>query len=203
MAWVEKDHNDHRVSTPCYVQGRQPPDQAAQNHIQPGLECLQGWGIFYFVLRREDTYLVWNWSDPCSFEKLILNSTWKYVISINLETEKLVLCVIIVSFFLWGTELWWNAKVLPKILSVITIQRRIWKPALFLGTSYVFFHFTRRAPLCNNLCFKAASLGFSITACLSPLTTWALRNFEASSVYFKIFLFSSSASSYPEGGKKK
>ena len=29
---------------PCYVQGRQPPDQAAQSHIQPGLECLQGWG---------------------------------------------------------------------------------------------------------------------------------------------------------------
>ena len=38
MAWVEKDRNDHRVSTPCYVQGRQPPDQAAQSHIQPGLE---------------------------------------------------------------------------------------------------------------------------------------------------------------------
>jgi len=30
---------------PCYVQGCQPPDQAAQSHIQPGLECLQGWGI--------------------------------------------------------------------------------------------------------------------------------------------------------------
>ena len=30
---------------PCYVQGRQPPDQAAQSHIQPGLQCLQGWGI--------------------------------------------------------------------------------------------------------------------------------------------------------------
>jgi len=44
MAWVEKDHNDHRVSTPCYVQGRQPADQAAQSHIQPGLECLQRWG---------------------------------------------------------------------------------------------------------------------------------------------------------------
>jgi len=41
MAWVEKDHNDHIVSTPCYVQGRQPPAQAAQSHIQPGLECLQ------------------------------------------------------------------------------------------------------------------------------------------------------------------
>ena len=45
MAWVEKDHSDHLVSTPCYVQGRQPPDQAAQRHIQPGLQCLQGWGI--------------------------------------------------------------------------------------------------------------------------------------------------------------
>jgi len=45
VAWVEKDHNNHGVSTPCYVQGHQPPDQAAQSHIQPGLECLQGWGI--------------------------------------------------------------------------------------------------------------------------------------------------------------
>ena len=31
MAWVEKDHNDHLVSTPCYVQGHQPADQAAQS----------------------------------------------------------------------------------------------------------------------------------------------------------------------------
>ena len=38
MTWVEKDHNDHPVSTPCYVQGHQPPDQAAQSHIQPGCE---------------------------------------------------------------------------------------------------------------------------------------------------------------------
>ena len=45
MAWVEKNHNGHGVSTPCHVQGHQPADQAAQSHIQPGLECLQGWGI--------------------------------------------------------------------------------------------------------------------------------------------------------------
>jgi len=45
MAWVEKDHNAHLNSAPCYVQGRQPAAQAAQSHIQPGLECLQGWGI--------------------------------------------------------------------------------------------------------------------------------------------------------------
>ena len=30
---------------PCHVQGRQPLNQAAHSHIQPGLECLQGWGI--------------------------------------------------------------------------------------------------------------------------------------------------------------
>jgi len=42
---VEKDHNDDLISTPCYVQGCQPADQAAQRHIQPDLECLQGWGI--------------------------------------------------------------------------------------------------------------------------------------------------------------
>jgi len=30
---------------PCYVPGHQPADQAAQSHIQPGLECLQGWDI--------------------------------------------------------------------------------------------------------------------------------------------------------------
>ena len=39
MAWIEKDHNDHVVSTPCYGQGRQPPDQAAQNHIQLALNA--------------------------------------------------------------------------------------------------------------------------------------------------------------------
>ena len=45
MAWVEKDNNARLVPTLCYVQGRQPADQAAQSHIQPGLERLQGWGI--------------------------------------------------------------------------------------------------------------------------------------------------------------
>ena len=31
-----------KFQAPCYVQGCQPLDQAAQSHIQPGLECLQG-----------------------------------------------------------------------------------------------------------------------------------------------------------------
>jgi len=47
MAWVEKDHNDHWVSTPCYVQGLQPPDQAAQSHIQPGFSH-QRWSHIWF-----------------------------------------------------------------------------------------------------------------------------------------------------------
>jgi len=50
MAWVEKDHSAHPVSTLCYVQGHQPADQAAESHIQPGLECLQGWASTIEVL---------------------------------------------------------------------------------------------------------------------------------------------------------
>ena len=50
MAWLEKDHNG--VSTPLLCAGRQPPDQAAQSHIQPGLECLQGWGIHSLLGQR-------------------------------------------------------------------------------------------------------------------------------------------------------
>jgi len=42
IAWSEKDLKHHLVSNPCHGQGRQPLDQAAQSHIQPGLECLQG-----------------------------------------------------------------------------------------------------------------------------------------------------------------
>jgi len=45
-AWVAKAHTPHCIPTPCCVQGRQPAAQAAQSHIQPGLECLQGWGIY-------------------------------------------------------------------------------------------------------------------------------------------------------------
>jgi len=45
MAWVERTTIIIQFQPPCYVQGCQPADQAAQSHIQPGLECLQGWGI--------------------------------------------------------------------------------------------------------------------------------------------------------------
>ena len=33
MAWVEKDLKDRPVPTPCYVQGHQPTDQAAQSLV--------------------------------------------------------------------------------------------------------------------------------------------------------------------------
>jgi len=49
MAWVEKDHSAHPVPTPCYVQGGQPADQAAQSHIQPGPECLQMLKMYLFL----------------------------------------------------------------------------------------------------------------------------------------------------------
>ena len=46
MVAVAKDHNAHPVPTPamCRVANHQT-NQAAQSHIQPGLECLKGWGI--------------------------------------------------------------------------------------------------------------------------------------------------------------
>jgi len=37
---------------PCYVWGHEPVDQAAQSHIQPGLECLLGLEVFLCTSRR-------------------------------------------------------------------------------------------------------------------------------------------------------
>jgi len=74
MAWVAKDHSAHPVPTPCYVQGRQPADQAAQSHIQSGLECLQGWGIHSLlgqpvqcvtILWVKNSFLISNLNLPC------------------------------------------------------------------------------------------------------------------------------------------
>ena len=74
MAWVAKEHSAHPVPTPCYVQGRQPAAQAAQSHIQPGLECLQGWGIHSLLgqpvqcvttLWEKNFLLISNLNLPC------------------------------------------------------------------------------------------------------------------------------------------
>ena len=45
MAWVEKDHNDHPVSTSLLCAGSPTTRPGCSDHIQPGLECLQVWGI--------------------------------------------------------------------------------------------------------------------------------------------------------------
>ena len=59
---------------PCYVQGHQPPDQAAQSHIQPGLECIQRWGIHSLLgqpvqcvttLCVKNFFLISNLNLPC------------------------------------------------------------------------------------------------------------------------------------------
>ena len=34
---------------PCHGQSCQPLDQDAQSYIQPGLECLQGWGMHNLI----------------------------------------------------------------------------------------------------------------------------------------------------------
>ena len=52
------------------MQGHQPLDQAAQSHIQPGLECLQGWGIHSLLgqpvpMRVKNFLLISNLNLPC------------------------------------------------------------------------------------------------------------------------------------------
>jgi len=71
MVWVEKDHNAHLVPTPCYVQGRQPADQAAQSHIQPGLECTQKTPFKYVVDGAEEQ----KSQQSCSFSNLGLKAS--------------------------------------------------------------------------------------------------------------------------------
>jgi len=47
IAWPELKRTTMIIcfQPPCHGQDHQLPDQAAQRHIQPGLECLQGWDI--------------------------------------------------------------------------------------------------------------------------------------------------------------
>jgi len=59
MAWVEKDHSAHPVPTPCYVQGLQPAAQAAQSHIQPGLECQDEGQSFRNPLNHRNRSIGW------------------------------------------------------------------------------------------------------------------------------------------------
>lgn len=48
MAYVGEHLKDHPVPTPYHEQGCYPPAQAAQDPIQPTLECLQEGGIHSF-----------------------------------------------------------------------------------------------------------------------------------------------------------
>ncbi|KAK4811229.1 hypothetical protein QYF61_022126, partial [Mycteria americana] len=44
---LEGTFKGHLVQPPCNEQGHLQLDQAAQNPVQPGLECFQGWGIYH------------------------------------------------------------------------------------------------------------------------------------------------------------
>ena len=84
MAWVEKDHSAHPVPTPCCVQGHQPADQAAQRHIWPGLECLQGWGIHSLLgqpvpVRHHPMSLVWGAFGEASSYLWHISNIWGFI----------------------------------------------------------------------------------------------------------------------------
>jgi len=44
---LEETFKGHLVQLPCNEQRHAQLDQVAQDLIQPGLECLQGWGIHH------------------------------------------------------------------------------------------------------------------------------------------------------------
>jgi len=44
---LEGTFKGHLVQLPCSEQEHPQLDQVAQSLVQPGLECLQGWGIHY------------------------------------------------------------------------------------------------------------------------------------------------------------
>ena len=70
MAWVQGTSKSTQFQPSCHWQGCYPPEPAAQSPIQPGLECLQGWGI---LLQANYCF---NF-----FDKLVLALTWWHFFS--------------------------------------------------------------------------------------------------------------------------
>ena len=86
---------------PCHVQGRQPPDQAAQSHIQPGLECLQGWGIHNLLgqnvlhicfgdqltKRADDLSVILILTSFCNLIDCFMWMSWNYFLKWKLKVK--------------------------------------------------------------------------------------------------------------------
>lgn len=148
------------------------------------------WCWFFFRTWREDTWLVWKLiRSLVHLKSLFLNSTCKYVMSINLETaEKTVLCVITqgVGFLLW----YWNmTKSQSPTKNPLSDDRwkEDWRSGIISGHVPCPFSLEQTST-CDLFAmiqgFKTVSLSLSITTCPSPLTSWALTSFEASLAYF-------------------
>ena len=92
---------------PSHVQGRQPAEQAAQSHIQPGLGCLQGWGIHSLlgqpvpVCRHPlGEKLLPNISPNLDFQNLNVKSikpSWNINLSRGASTQIYICAVSVVS----------------------------------------------------------------------------------------------------------
>ena len=122
---------------PCYVQGHQPADQAAQSHIQPGLECLQGWGIHSLLgqpvqcittLWGKNFLLISNLNLPClslnhsplSYKTLVNRSFASCCMSLNCHEEG---------------EKWYRAQEQGKILTA-SVSGLIFEQAGFHKNPY-------------------------------------------------------------------
>ena len=64
---LERTLNITELQPQCRGQSCRPPDQAAQGPIQPGLECLQGWGILSSSGQVDMIHqVVFDGSDPAA-----------------------------------------------------------------------------------------------------------------------------------------
>jgi len=98
MPWDERGLKDHPVLTSCHGQGCPPPAQAAQGPIQPGLECLQTWGI-HCPLSKESFHLTSN-NLNLPFSSL---KPFPLLLSLSYHVKKLVYLLFISLF----SNYWW------------------------------------------------------------------------------------------------
>jgi len=141
MAWVEKDHSDNPVPTPCYVQGRQPADQAAQSHIQPALKCLQGWGIHSLLEQpvpvqptRSTCAFLHTFSWSCTFSKYALDHSLIFVPELSMPQSWCAMRCVPIWRQRWGVLRCSNSMVTPLEITVIILWLILTLPHYILMT---------------------------------------------------------------------
>jgi len=131
MSSVEKDHSDHRVSAPLLCAGS--PTLAASSHIQPGLECLQGWGIHSLLWQTcssvpplsvwKNFLLISNLTHPCLSLKLFL-----LVLSLSTLVNSHSPSCLYAPFKYWKAAMFQFCQLICHLFIILaSLKRKEWK----------------------------------------------------------------------------